>query len=107
MGISISDLQSLCSSGSVRWTTHMLQRLMQRNISQDEVVEAIQTGEIIDQYPDDYPYPSCLVLGITIAGKYLHVVCGRGVDEVWMISAYHPNPAEWEDDLKTRKKGSE
>lgn len=107
MSISISDLQSLCNSGSVRWTVHMLQRLIQRNISQDEVIEAIQSGEIIELYPNDYPYPSCLVLGITIAGKYLHVVCGRGVEEVWMISAYSPNPAEWEADLKTRKKVSQ
>lgn len=106
MGISISDLQNLCSNGAVRWTVHILQRLLQRNISQDEVMEAIQTGEVIEHYPDDYPYPSCLVLGITIAGKYLHVVCGRGVNEVWLISAYTPNPAEWENDLKTRKKES-
>lgn len=107
MGISISDLQNLCKSGSVRWTVHMLQRLIQRNLSQDEVIEAIQSGEIIEQYPNDYPHPSCLVLGITIAGKYLHVVCGRGVEEVWMISAYSPNPVEWETDLKTRKKVSQ
>ena len=23
-------------------------------------------GEIIEQYPDDYPYPSCLILGVSI-----------------------------------------
>ena len=26
------------------------------------------------------------------------------MDEVWLISAYSPNPAEWEAHLKTRKK---
>lgn len=107
MNITIADLQSLCNSGFIRWTVHAMQRLIQRNISQDEVIEAIQSGEIVEQYPNDYPYPSCLVLGITIAGKHLHVVCGRGVKEVWMISAYTPNPAEWETDLKTRKKVSQ
>lgn len=101
MSISITDLQRLCVDGAIRWTGHVLKRLLQRGISQASVVQAILSGEIIEQYPDDYPYPSCLLLGGTPA---LHVVCGQGPDEVWMITAYHPAPAEWESDLKTRKK---
>lgn len=104
MGISIADLQKLCTDDAVRWTGHVLKRLLQRGISQDSVVQAVLSGEIIEQYPDDYPYPSCLLLGYTAAGDFLHVVCRQGAGEVWMITAYHPDPAEWEDDLKTRKK---
>ena len=31
----------------------------------DKTIESkkSQIGEIIEQYPDDYPYPSCLILG--------------------------------------------
>lgn len=76
----------------------------QAPIAQADVIQAIQSGEIIEQYPDDYPYPSCLLLGLTAAGKPLHAVCGQGEGEAWMITAYHPNPNEWEADLKTRKK---
>ena len=100
----ISDLQKLCASDAIRWTGHVLKRLMQRGISQADVIHAIQDGEIIEQYPDDYPYPSCLLLGLTTAGEPLHAVCGRGEDEVWMITAYHPDSDEWEADLKTRRK---
>lgn len=107
MGISITDLQKLCADDAIRWTEHVLKRLLQRGISQASVVRAIFTGEIIEQYPDDYPYPSCLLLGASVSGEALHVVCGRGKDEVWMITAYHPDPAEWESDLKTRKKVSQ
>ncbi len=104
MGISIADLQKLCTDDAVRWTGHMLKRLLQRGISQDSVVQAVLSGEIIEQYPDDYPYPSCLLLGHTATGDALHVVCGQGDCEVWMITAYYPDFAEWEDDLKTRRK---
>ena len=107
MGISITDLQKLCVDGAIRWTGHVLKRLLQRGISQASVVQAILSGEIIEQYPDDYPYPSCLLLGGTATGTNLHVVCGQGPDEVWMITAYHPDPTEWEDDLNTRKKVSQ
>lgn len=100
----IADLQKLCSDEDIHWTGHVLKRLIQRGISQADVIQTIQSGEIIEQYPDDYPYPSCLLLGLTVAGEPLHVVCGRGENEIWMITAYHPDPEEWEPDLKTRKK---
>ena len=99
----ITDLQKLCENRSIRWTGHVLKRLMQRGIFQASVVQAIRSGEIIEQYPNDYPYPSCLLLGTTEAGEALHVVCGIGEGEVWMITAYHPDPDEWESDLKTRR----
>ena len=107
MGISITDLQQLCADGAIRWTEHVLKRLLQRGISQASVVQALLSGEVIEQYPDDYPFPSCLLLGSTAAGTALHVVCGQGPGEVWMITAYRPDRAEWEDDLKTRKKVSQ
>ena len=99
----ITDLQKLCENGSIRWTGHILKRLMQRGIFQASVVQAIRSGEIIEQYPDDYPYPSCLLLGTTKAGEALHIVCGIGEGKVWLITAYHPDPDEWESDLKTRR----
>ena len=107
MGISITDLQKLCAAGAIRWTGHILKRLLQRGISQASVIQAILNGEIIEQYPDDYPFPSCLLLGSTATGTALHVVCGQGPSEVWMITACCPGPAEWEDDLKTRRKVSQ
>ncbi len=102
--MNLGDLQRLCEDGSIRWTDHVLKRLLQRGIRQSDVIQAIQSGEIIDDYPDDYPYPNCLLLGGDTAGGALHVRCGRGLGEIWMITAYHPDPDEWESDLKTRKK---
>lgn len=101
--ISVPRLQKLCGAGSIRWTTHVLKRLMQRGIRQADVIQAINSGEIIEQYPDDYPHPSCLLLGTTATGDTLHVVCGLSKDEAWMITAYYPDPDEWETDWKTRR----
>ncbi len=101
MSLSIEELRELCAKGSVRWTDHVLKRLMQRGIFQSEIIQAIMDGEIIEQYPDDYPYPSCLILGTT--GRIIHVACGRGENELWIITAYRPDSSEWEDDFKTRK----
>jgi len=76
---------------------------MQRKISTDDIIRVLTDGEIIEQYPDDYPYPSCLVNGQTLDKQPLHVVCGFGNNELWIITAYHPDAVEWSPDFKARK----
>lgn len=93
-------LKKLCREDAINWTNHVLQRLIQRGIRASDVIEAIITGEVIEEYPDDYPYPSCLVLG----GNKLHVVCGIGEGKLWIITAYRPTLDKWESDLKTRRR---
>jgi hypothetical protein len=77
--------------------------MMERGILVDDVINALIHGEIIEQYPADYPYPSCLVLGLTLKETLLHIVCGIGDDVLWLITAYYPDPSKWSEDFKTRK----
>ncbi|MCL2421551.1 MAG: DUF4258 domain-containing protein [Defluviitaleaceae bacterium] len=101
--IDIAEIKNLCNNGALRWTNHVMVRLTQRRITTDDVVYALQNGEIIEKYPTDYPYPSCLVLGVALDKRKIHVVCGFGKKELWLITAYYPNPDEWTEDFKTRK----
>ena len=59
--------------------------------------------EIIKQYEDDKPFSSCLILGMSIGNKFIHVVVSTDNDFIYLITAYIPNKEQWEDDLKTRK----
>ena len=98
------DIALLCKERPVRWTSHILERIFRRGLGMDEVMSALIGGEIIEQYPNDYPFPSCLVLGYTGAGKALHVVCGSNGVELWLITAYIPSLAEWTEDFRQRRK---
>ena len=60
-------------------------------------------GEVIKQYEDDKPFPSCLLLGFSVNNKYLHVVLASDGNNLHIITAYYPNADEWEPDFKTRK----
>ena len=93
----------LCKNKSVRWTSHILERIFQRGIYIDDVINALTNGEIIEEYTSDYPFPSCLVLGHTTTGKPLHVVCGSNGTELWLITTYFPNSMEWSEDFKHRR----
>jgi hypothetical protein len=105
--MNIDSIKKLCRSGALRWTNHIFVRLLQRGISMDDVESCLESGEIIEQYPDDYPYPSCLVLGLTVNKKHLHIVCGVGDGELWLITAYYPDLNEWSDDFKARKESGQ
>ena len=62
-------------------------------------------GEVIEDYPDDTPYPSCLMLG-SRESRPIHLVVAHDTDDQTsiVITVYEPDPEEWEADFKRRKK---
>lgn len=88
---------------NINLTLHSLDRFRERGIHISDIQNVLLYGEIIEQYPDDYPFPSCLELGLSIENKPLHVCCGVGDNKIWIITAYYPDNSKWESDNKTRK----
>ena len=99
----IGMIQKLCHNKAVKWTAHVLARLQERGIEPSDIKNCIMTGRIIEEYPTDYPYPSCLILGNAADGKTLHSAVGVGEGFIWLITAYYPDPAKWNDDFSVRK----
>ena len=90
----MEQIKLLCKDATIEVTQHILTRCQQRHITYEEIKEVIRNGEIIEEYPDDYPYPSCLILGMTIKGRRIHVVVGIGEDRLWLITAYETDPEQ-------------
>ena len=99
----IDIINQLIKDNKIIWTNHVIIRLLQRNMTQENVKHALMHGEIIESYEEDYPYPSCLVYGLSEDNKVIHIVCGYNGENLWIIIAYYPNDKEWENDMKTRK----
>lgn len=102
--LKIEIIRELLNKGKIDWTNHCLNRLQQRNISIADVKNAIYTGLIIEWYDEDYPYPSCLILGYSQNNDILHIVCGLSHNCIHLITAYYPTTDKWEDDMKRRRK---
>lgn len=92
------------SVGPLIFRVHAIKRMFQRRVSKDDVRQVLETGETIETYPHDTPYPSRLVLGWRNA-RPLHVVAADNVQigETIVITAYEPDPGEWEPGFKRRK----
>lgn len=101
--ITIEQLKTLNKLENIAITEHARIRLQERNINIDDIVNGINTGEIIKQYSDDKPLASCLILGFSVRLQYIHIVVSCDADFIYLITAYFPNPDMWENDFKTRK----
>jgi len=99
----IDDIRNLCHDECIAMTKHAKSRLTERNITIDDIKNALLKGEIIKQYEDDLPFPSCLLLGSTIQNAFIHVVASIDNGYLYIITAYYPNKNDWDVDYKTRK----
>lgn len=101
----LSKVKTALGLGNIEWERHVLERLLQRTIPRNAVIEVLRTGDCIEDYPDDRPFPSALFLGWH-RGKPLHVVVA--LDEVapriFIITAYEPDLEHFEPDFRTRRK---
>jgi hypothetical protein len=92
------------SLGPLVFRVHAIKRMFQRRVSKDDVRHVLESGETIETYAHDTPYPSRLVLGWSNA-RPLHVVAAdnAATGETIVITVYEPDPEEWERDCKRRK----
>ena len=83
---------------------HVLERLILRTIPRQAVLEVLRAGELVEDYPDDRPFPSALFLG-WLGKKPLHVVAAldETAPKVFVITAYEPDLQHFLPDFKTRR----
>jgi len=85
------------------YRVHAIERMFQRDISDDEVEYVVKNGRIIEKYYDDKPYPSFLIYA-SVNNKKLHIVYAKDENEsVIIITVYQPSLDFWKDDYMTRK----
>lgn len=87
------------------FSRHAIERMLARGVAPAAVRSVVDAGDIVQEYPDDTPLPSVLLVG-SVGGRALHVLLGydseakKGI----VITVYEPDPALWEDDWKTRRR---
>ncbi|MFV1976810.1 MAG: DUF4258 domain-containing protein [Candidatus Scalindua sp.] len=92
----IEPIQDKISKAEYRVSDHAVMQMIKRSITRLEIEDAVQKGEIIEEYPDDKYSPSCLIYGKTENGRDLHVQLSLPPSVV-IITTYVPNPEEWID----------
>ena len=74
--------------------SHAKSRMAERLITTLNIENAIKNGEIIEEYPEDKPCPSILLLG-KVKKKPIHIVIGICEDHIRIITEYIPSKEKW------------
>jgi hypothetical protein len=103
--VNLAKLREALDRSSIEWEKHALERLISRSISRHAVLQILRSGECIEDYPDDNPFPSGLFFGLH-QDKPLHVVAAldETAPEVYIITTYEPGQEHFEADFRTRRK---
>lgn len=93
----INNLIEAIHVNRVRITDHADEEAEADQLKFDEIYFSVFNGEIIEDYPTDKPYPSCLIYGQTVNGDPVHSVWAYNKQNQWavLITVYRPDPNLW------------
>ena len=83
---------------------HAVQRMFERDISLAKVYQALQSGEVLEDYYTDMPEPSRLLLGFQ-GKRPFHVVISEDLRTKVMtvITVYLPDRGKWDKTSRQRR----
>jgi len=90
----IDEIRNLVLDEQFEITVHARERMAERGVSTEDLIRLITNGEIIEDYPDDFPYPSALILGYTLEASF-HVVAAKGRNMVKIVTVYQADEEKW------------
>ena len=95
----IADIVRAIRDDKVLITDHADEEAQTDQLPFDEIFTSVLYGEIIEEYPDDSPHPSCLVYGNTSSNEPVHSVWAYNRETAWavLITTYRPEPGRWTD----------
>ncbi len=82
---------------------HAVDQSIIRRINVQDMKRVIANGEIIEDYPEDKYGPSCLIFGMTLEKRPIHIQCSypsRPIIKI--ITLYEPDRIRWVDFIKRR-----
>jgi len=84
----------------LKFSDHAVSQMFKRDISIYDIESILSNGKIIGNYPNDKPFPSCLILGF-IDDRPIHLVVAFKENESFciIVTAYQPDNLLWDKDF--------
>lgn len=100
----IIKLHEAIRKGYVNISEHADEELENDAIEDDDLYYSVFHGEVIEDYADDKPFPSCLIYGRDKNDRHIHSVWAYSEEYkiAVLVTAYIPDPEKWLD-YKIRK----
>lgn len=100
----VAGMREAVAKRRIHWNLHALERMLEREISRAEVIDAMTEGETIEVYAADRPYPSCLILRLGTQPLHVVVAVDSEAHICHVITAYRPGLDRFEPGFRQRRK---
>lgn len=91
----VRQIRDQAKTGNLRITQHAQQEMTEEDIVLDEVLQAIASGDVLENYPEHRRGACCLLNGMTHDKRPLHIVCTTANPTLILITVYVPKPPKW------------
>ncbi len=93
----IRDIIRAIDSQNYRITAHGDEEAENDQLDFEEIFYSVRNGEIIENYPSDQPFPSCLIYGTNVSGEPIHSVWAYDEENqrASLVTVYRPDPTRW------------
>lgn len=104
----LEEIRQKIETEQFEFSKHATNQSLLRRIQVQEVREIIRQGQIIEDYPNDKYGPSCLIGGLTLNDRPLHIQCSYPSRPlVKIITLYEPDPLRWNETFTQRRNHNE
>lgn len=95
--MNIEIIRQRVKNGDYLVKSHAVIHALKEGFDQQQMIEAVLNGKIIEEYSDDKRVLICGKVSLTKSAViYLHIVC-ESADEIYIdfVTAYIPDELEW------------
>ena len=102
LSVILERIKAQAEAENLRVTQHAQQEMTEDSFSLDDVLEAIATSVILENYPMHRRGACCLLYGRTHNSRSVHIVCTTEQPVLIIITVYEPKPPKWPTPMKRR-----
>lgn len=101
----IAKIRKAIAEDKVNVTDHAYEEMVADRLKLGAIYFSVMNGKVIESYPRDFPFPSCLIYGKTRKKEPVHSVWGydEKTEIAVLITVYRPDAAKWIDFERRRR----
>jgi hypothetical protein len=91
----LDTLRQAVREQQVKISLHAAKEALAEHITRPEIEAAMLDAQLLEDYPEWWLGPSCLIYGRTQDGRDIHAVVSYSELPVTIITVYEPQPPKW------------
>ena len=98
----LTRIQEQAKKENIDITKHCYMEMLEEDITIDEMLQAIRSGKIIENYAEHKRGACCLINGRG-SNRNVHIVCTTEREILILITVYEPKEPKWLSPTQRRK----